>query len=702
MRRGRWAVLVAVSSVALALPSASADLARAAEPALRSRVAEWRWSKVGAQSVSITDLRNGRRWGGASADFTLMTGTGPMSSDRFKVESVKWDSGHVRVVPSHLGVVVTRDITAYDDVAGFRVDTTVLATAGLALKGALLAQVRSLGVTAAQRHEFRSGADWREPGWTGPDVSVGDPHVGSWRQTSADPNGPGQWLSLSDSRSDSLFFVSEANDLPSVGMSMRGAVATPTIDYARDVVSLGPFEEQVHVENDRVPVGRLRVFLPGERVRLPTVFVGFGHGDGDEAWEFHHYLTAHRGARYDHAVTFNSNGTNTPGVSLGAKDGMNQATIAQVAPVARRLGIETFILDDGWQADSGDWIPDPARFPGDPNLAKVRATIAPMKLGLWMTPLHFHPDSATFRSHPEWACAPVGDALAVYNATNPSSGSNAAGVGQWSRAALGHVEDRIRIAVERWGVRYFKFDFLAWLDCVGQGDLYAQHDAFVAMLDRLEASFPSVTFQIDETNDYRLFPFESVSRGPSWFQNGAPAPSRLLHNLWNLSPFVPASSIGQHFLGDRSYETWPVDTLMTVALLSHLTFFSDVRSLPPAVLDAAAPWLAFYRRYRTTLTNGVVYPLLTDPLANGWTALQSWDPSTARGALVVFRQDAATDSVRVALRNIPAGRRFSILTGPTGKFLRKATSAQLQSGIDVQLPKRGAQALLIIPVAAAS
>jgi hypothetical protein len=593
---------------------------------------------------------------------------------------------------------VTRDITAYDDVAGFRVDTTVQAATAFTLKGARLAQVHTLGVVGAQRHEFRAGADWREPGWSGPDVvAVGDPHAGTWRQTSADPNGPGQWLSLSDSRRDSLFFVSEANDLPSVGMSMTGTVATPTIDYTRDVVSLGPFEEQIHAENDKLPVGRVRVVPRGERVRLPTVFVGFGHGDGDEAWEFHHYLTAHRGTRYEHAVTFNSNGTNTPGVSLGAKDGMNQATIAQVAPLARRLGVETFILDDGWQADSGDWIPDPARFPGDPNLTNVRATITPMKLGLWMTPLHFHPHAATFRSHPQWACTPVGDALAVYNTADPSSGSNAAGIGQWSRAALGHVEDRIRVAVEQWGVRYFKFDFLAWLDCAGQGDLYDQHDAFVAMLDRLEASYPNVTFQIDETNDYRLFPFESVTRGPSWFQNGSPEPSRLLHNLWNLSPFVPPSSIGQHFLGDRSYETWPVDTLMTAALFSHLTFFSDLRTLPPAVLDAAAPWLAFHRRYRTTLTNGVVYPLLNDPLANEWTALQSWNPSTARGALLVFRQDAATDSVRVALRNIPDGRRFSILTGPTATFLRKATSAQLQSGITVKLPKRGAQALLIIP-----
>ena len=92
-----------------------------------------------------------------------------------------------------------------------------------------------------------------------------------------------------------------------------------------------------------------------------------------------------------------------------------------------------------------------------------------------------------------------------------------------------------RDAIENWGVRYFKWDFMAWLDCAGQGDIYAFREALLAMLDRLQAKYPDVTFQIDETNDYRLFPYESVSRGPSWFQNGTPESDQLLHNLWNLS-----------------------------------------------------------------------------------------------------------------------------------------------------------------------
>jgi hypothetical protein len=655
-------------------------------------------------TASIVDRRTGLRWAGNTADFSITTPTGQIRSDRLSVIDKRVTSipngRQLRVVLGSIGLRVIRTITAYDGVAGFRVETTVQATALVLLAGASLTRLAISGVTPT-RHAFRAGADWREPGWPGPTATVGDPHTGDWHVSSRDPNGAGQWLSLAghgQRGGQRAFIVTEANDQPSIGDRYDAGVASAVVDYTRDVVSLGPFEEDAHVENPGSPAGRVRVVRPGSQVVLPPVFVGFGAGDGDEAWQFHRYLAA-RGAHYPHAVTFNSNGTNTAGVSLGAKDGMNQKTIAEVAPLARRLGIDTFILDDGWQANSGDWIPDPTRFPGDPHLAKVRATIAPMKLGLWMTPLHFHPHSSAFKAHPDWVCAPLGDALAAYNLAQPSTGSNAAGIGQWNSAALGHVEARIRDAIDHWGVTYFKFDFLAWIDCLGHGDLHDAHDAFVAMLDRLGRSYPDVTFQIDETNDYRLFPFESVTRGPTWFQNGAPAPGRLLHNLWNLSPYVPAAAIGQHFLGDDSYKTWPVSTLMAVAFLSHLTFFSDLRALPTGVIDEAAPWLDFYHRYNHQLTDGVVYPLLSDPLRNGWTALQSWDPDAAAGALLVFRQDAPAATTTVALRAVPPGHTFELREAPTGAVVGTATSQELATGFTVTLANpRAASVLLITPV----
>ena len=75
-------------------------------------------------------------------------------------------------------------------------------------------------------------------------------------------------------------------------------------------------------------------------------------------------------------MTFNSNGTDANVISTGAKDDMNIATVQQVAPLARRLGVETFILDDGWQAISGDWQPDSPQYP-EPRWHRRRASPTP-------------------------------------------------------------------------------------------------------------------------------------------------------------------------------------------------------------------------------------------------------------------------------------------------------------------------------------
>jgi hypothetical protein len=599
---------------------------------------------------------------------------------------------------------------AYDGIAGFRTQTKVASAAPLAVTGARLETMGAGSAVAASASSFRAGADWREADWEGPPLTLGDPHGGTWRATTAGGVGQpveaaAQYVSLDDSSGRRAFIELERNDLPSSRAAYDGAAASVSVDYTRDVVDLGPLEESGHAENPTAAqAGRTR--LLNGRWFEPT-FVGFGRDADDEAWQFHKYLVS-RAPQWSHGATFNSNGTDSNRISTGAKDDLDFATIEQVAPLAKRLGIETFILDDGWQAISGDWHPDSPAFPEprglyaprfpDATFAAVRQAIAPMKLGLWMSPTFFNPASATFKAHPEWVCQPIGTALIADNTAEPDSSSNEAGLGPWGPNALGYVKTRIDDAIDHWGVSYFKFDFLAWLDCAGQGDLYDFHDRFVQMLDQLGSEHPGVTFEIDETNDYRLFPFESVSRGPSWFQNGSPEPAKLLHNIWNLSPWVPAATLGQHFLGDyRGADPVEIDRRMAAALLTHPTFFSDLRNYDPNVLDRASTWLRFRAEHLDAFT-GVVYPLLDDPLAKGWTALQSWDPETASGALLAFRQDSSVDTATVALRNVPAGLVFDLIAAPTGEVLGTATSAQLSAGLPIAIDQqRGQRVLLVQP-----
>ncbi|MGH2807522.1 MAG: alpha-galactosidase [Actinomycetota bacterium] len=703
------------------------------EVTVGNALVERTWTRDGWSTTSFLDKRTGIR-ADAAPDFTLDVGPTGVASDVFNATDVTVDEipGGLRVTAllaladgTEPALSATRVIEIYEDIAGMRTQTILTPLSPLILRGYTIEQAAVGEEVAPTIHAFRAGADWREPDWPGAQLAIGDKHAGTWRDTrSAEPGealrGPAQWISTGRD-GNSLFMVMERNDWPSSRAGYGDGIARLNVDYSADIVITGPFEEQIHVENPQAGTapGRHRVLPPATSHELEAAFVGFGTHADDEPWQFYKYLSEHRLDPYDTEVTFNSNGTDADVRSDGAKDDMVEEVIVETAPIAKRLGIDTFILDDGWQARSGDWEPDCGDTPGSPNtdprwdgtdatakfrprysdctFQAVRNAIAPMELGLWMSAMHFHPRSSTYMSQPHWACKPVGDATGALSILEPSGGSNDAGIGTWSAMpeVIGHVESRIQNAIDNWGVTYFKFDFLVWLDCAGQNDLYEYKEAFIAMLDRLIARNPSVTFQIDETNDYRLFPFESVTRGPSWFQNGSPSPDRLLHNLWNLSPYVPAYSLGQHFLGGNQYRDFPVDTLMAISLPGHLTFFSDLRHIPLDVVDRARPWLDFYKANRDHFRQ-MTYPLLADPLEKSWTALQTWNPEAGKGALLAFRQQGEDASRTIALRNVPEGMLFDLFEAPTGEKVRTVTSAQLRDGLKVTIPEmNGARVLLI-------
>ena len=150
---------------------------------------------------------------------------------------------------------------------------------------------------------------------------------------------------------------------------------------------------------------------------------------------------------------------------------------------------------------------------------------------------------------------------------------------------------------------------------------------------------------------------------------------------------MPAWSLGQHFLGGKRWERHPVATLMAAALPSHLTFFSDLRRLPDEVIDEARPWLDLYKRRRDLFTQ-MTYPLLADPLEQGWTALQSWNPSRGRGALLAFRQQDERPSIQIPLRNVPAGGRFELLRGPSEEPVARDRAAAARGARRSSCPRR--------------
>ncbi|MFJ2397934.1 alpha-galactosidase [Streptomyces sp. NPDC087843] len=161
----------------------------------------------------------------------------------------------------------------------------------------------------------------------------------------------------------------------------------------------------VRVRAGRVPHEGAVLLAPGATLTTPRLACAFS-ADGldglSRVWHrYERHLTGER-LRRPRKVLYNS--WEATGFDVDA------AGQLELAKSAAELGVELFVVDDGWftgRADDtaglGDWYPDPAAFPGgfDRFVEDVRAL--GMDFGLWIEPEAVSPGSRLLAEHPDWA-----------------------------------------------------------------------------------------------------------------------------------------------------------------------------------------------------------------------------------------------------------------------------------------------------------
>ena len=88
---------------------------------------------------------------------------------------------------------------------------------------------------------------------------------------------------------------------------------------------------------------------------------------------------------------------------------VDEAGQKQLADKAAKLGVELFVMDDGWfgkrnndRAGLGDWFVNPQKFPQGLKGLIDHVKILGMEFGLWVEPEMVNPDSDLYRAHPDW------------------------------------------------------------------------------------------------------------------------------------------------------------------------------------------------------------------------------------------------------------------------------------------------------------
>ena len=145
---------------------------------------------------------------------------------------------------------------------------------------------------------------------------------------------------------------------------------------------------------------------PGERLETPEFYSGFAaHGFGHASRLLHDLERTHiapGGLRSRlRPVLYNSWEATTFDV--------NQPGQEVLADKAAKLGVELFVMDDGWfgqrntdHAGLGDWVVNPKKFPNGLGPLIKHVNDLGMDFGLWVEPEMVNPDSDLYRAHPDW------------------------------------------------------------------------------------------------------------------------------------------------------------------------------------------------------------------------------------------------------------------------------------------------------------
>lgn len=277
----------------------------------------------------------------------------------------------------------------------------------------------------------------------------------------------------------------------------------------------------------------------------------------------------------------------------------DEARIVALAEAAAAIGIERFILDDGWfkgrsddSSSLGDWIADPIKYPNGLAPLAHRVNALGMEFGLWVEPEMVNPDSDLYRAHPDWALhspgrsQPTARNQLVLNLALPE-------VRDYLFGALDALLREVPIA-------YLKWDHNRDLaPAGGRAQVLGTYD----LLARLRAAHPAVEIEGcaggGGRSDAGLAPY--VHR--FWTSDNIDAVSRVPIQRGFLN-FLPPELMGAHVGASPAHATGRSQSLgfrAAVALPGHFGVELDPHRLTDADRAELADWIAFSKDWRHLL-----------------------------------------------------------------------------------------------------
>jgi alpha-galactosidase len=288
-------------------------------------------------------------------------------------------------------------------------------------------------------------------------------------------------------------------------------------------------------------------------------------------------------------------------------------TLLGLADLAASVGVERFVLDDGWfgarrddTAGLGDWWFSPEVW-GDGRIERLVARVKDlgMEFGLWFEPEMVNPDSDLARAHPDWLLQVPGRLPVparfqqVLNLAIPE--------------ASAHVRRQIVSVVHEVGVDFIKWDHNrdlvdAGSTVTGAAGVHAQTRAAYGLIDEIRAQCPGLEIESCSSGGARV-DLEIIERTDRvWASDCIDAHERQTIQRWT-SQLLPPELVGSHVGAGRAHTTGrqlDLDFRAVTALFGHFGIEWDLAAASEQERADLAGWVATYKRHRRLIHTGSV------------------------------------------------------------------------------------------------
>ena len=290
-----------------------------------------------------------------------------------------------------------------------------------------------------------------------------------------------------------------------------------------------------------------------------------------------------------------------------------------LADVAADLGMELFVLDDGWfgkRDDStsslGDWYPNEEKLKGTLKELAEKINAKGLKFGLWIEPEMTNKDSDLYRAHPDWLLAEQGKRI-CHSRTQYVLDFSKKEVREYIGDMLENLLAEVPVSYIKWDLnRTFSEVFSNGNDREYQGKVCHKYVLGVYELyERLTSRFPHVLFESCASGGARFDPGMLYYAPQGWTSDDTDAIERLKIQ-YGTSMVYPVSCMGSHVSASPNHQTnrvTPIETRADVAYFGTFGYELDLLKLGEEDKAEIRRQIAFMKEKRDLIQKGTFYRL---------------------------------------------------------------------------------------------